>query len=145
MNKLAAKAFAISIGILVFLFGLLLLTTSVVAVVKLHNEINLSLEDFLAGIGILFLFFTGFYFMGISYSMLVLKRISDTSLLILTAIFSFCIAMILDLLIKSFLGKPEDGYGFVLKTLLMASFLTALLISFFFIIKTMTILFRRKI
>jgi arginine exporter protein ArgO len=58
VSKLVARISAIAIGILVFLFGLLLLSTSVFGVLKVHNDIEFSLEGFLIVAGVLFLFFS---------------------------------------------------------------------------------------
>ena len=134
MNKLVAKIFAISIGVIVFLFSLLLIGTSVFGAIKIHSDINLSLEGFLATAGILFLFFVSFYFMWISYSILILKRITVTSMLILTVIPSIIITIAFKLLMRYLWVKP----GIVLVVLS----LTVFIISYYFITKILMYAFQ---
>lgn len=143
MSKLVAKIFSIAIGLIVFLFGLLLLGTSVLAALKLHNDIDLSLEGSMVAVGILFLFFAGFYFMWISYSILILKRITSTSMLILTGITSLFITITFCEFIQYLWNKPEKGYSFLPKIVLAVLYITVFVISYFVITKILMNIFRR--
>ena len=143
MSKLVAKILRVAIGLIVFLFGLLLLGTSVLAALKLHNDIDLSLEGSMVAGGILGLFCMGFYFMWISYSILILKKITAISMLILTSITSFFITFTFCDLIKYLWYKPEQDYGFLSKTVLAILYITAFVISYFLITKTLMNIFSR--
>ncbi len=144
MSKLVTKIFAITIGVFIFSFGLLLLVASVLGILKCHSDINLSLEGSLAAIGILSLLLIGFYLMWISYSMLVLKKVTDTSMLMLICIPSIIISFLSLELLKKVREKPEMGYSFLEKVAIMAFFVTVLATSFFFISKTLVNLFRQS-
>ena len=100
------KMFSIAIGVIVFLFGLLLLGTSALGAMKVYGDINSPLEGFLVTVAILCLFFASFYFMWIGYSVLILKRITGTSMLILSVILSIFITVASVELIENLWIKP---------------------------------------
>jgi len=143
MSRLVVKIFAIAIGIFVFLFSLLLLGTSILGALKVHNDVNLSLEGSMVVAGILVLFLSGLYFMWISFSILILKRITDTSMTLLTAIPSLLITLIFCELIKNLWDEPEKDYSFLSKIVLLVLLLTVFLFLFFFISKALMTIFRR--
>ena len=143
MSRLVVKIFAIAIGIFIFLFSLLLLFTSIFGALRVHNDINLSLEGFMVVAGILFLFLSGLYFMWISFSILILKRITGISMTLLTAIPSLLITFIVCELIKNLWNEPEKGYSFLSKIVLLVLLSTVFLSLFFFISKALMTIFRR--
>ncbi len=143
MSRLVVKIFAIAIGIFVFLFSLLLLGTSILGALEVHNDINLSLEGSMVVAGILVLFLSGLYFMWISFTILILKRITDTSMTLLTVILSLLITLIFCELIKNLWDEPEKDYSFLSKIVLLFLLLTVFLFLVFFISKALMTIFRR--
>ena len=144
MNRLVTNISAKAIGVFVFLFGLLLLSTSILGVLKVRSDIKFSLDGFAIAAGILFLFFSGFYFMWRGYSILFRKRITFTLLLYLTTIPSFLITLTFAFFIRSLWERPETGYSFLSATVLLFLDMTVFLISFFFISKALMSIFRKR-
>lgn len=144
MNKLVTNILAKAIGVFVSLFGLLLLGTSVLGVLKCYSDIKFSLESFAVVVGILGLFASGLYFMWIGYSLLIFKRITSTSWLLLTSIPAISITLAFGAFIQSLWEKPEKGYSFLSATVLIALGMTVFLVSFFFIGKALMSIFRKR-
>ena len=145
MNKLIANIFAKAIGVFVFLFGLLLLSTPVFVVLKVHSDINFSWKGFAIVAFIFFMSYLGFYFMRIGFSILIFKRISSTSLSLLTFIPAFSITIVFLDFIKSLWEKPDKGYSFLSVTVLSVLYLTVFLTSFAVIESALTSIFRKSI
>lgn len=139
MTRLAAG----TIGVLVFLFGLLLLCTSAVGIVIVRGDVGLSVEGLLVIVGVLFLACSGFYFLWIGYSILIRRRITFTSLLLLSVIPAFLIALFVIDFIKRFWEKPGDGYNFFYHAVLSTLALIVFLVLCAMISKALMRLFRK--
>jgi hypothetical protein len=115
-----------TIGVLVFLSGLLLLCTSAVGIVMVRGDGGSSVEGLLVIVGVLGLACSGLYFLWIGYSILIRKRITGISLSLLSVIPALLITMFIADFIERFWEKPSDGYSFfhiaVLSTLTMIVF-----------------------
>jgi len=116
-----------TVGVVVFLFGLLLLCTSAAGIVMVQGDIGPSVEGLLVIVGVLALACSGFYFLWIGYSILIRKRIAATAVLLLSCLPAFFIALFVVGFVQRFWGKSSDGQTFfrlaVLSTLAMIVFL----------------------
>ncbi len=136
VNKLyCAQLAAKTIGILVSLCGLFLLGMFIVSLVVAIADgwFELSVDGFLSSLGLLVIAGMGLYFIWIGFRILVLKRISATSFILLTVIPAIFLSAEGICLIKTFWEKPAEGYGFIsfafLATITMVVFVSSYALS----------------
>ena len=132
-----------TIGVLVFLFGLLLLCTSAAGIVIVRGDVGPSVEGLLVIGGVLFLACSGFYFLWIGYSILIRKRVTATSLLLLSVIPTILITLFVVEFIKRFWEKPSDGYSFFHLAVLSTLVILLLMGLYAIILKALMRLFRK--
>ena len=139
MTRLAAG----TIGVLVFLFGLLLLCASAAGIVIVRGDVGPSVEGLLVIVGVLGLACSGLYFLWIGYSILIRKRITATSLVLLSGMLAFLITLFVVGFIKRFWEKPSDGYDFFHHAVLSTLAIVVLLGLYAIILRALMRLFRK--
>jgi hypothetical protein len=132
-----------TIGVLVLFSGLALLGTLVIPAAIKNSWFEVSIDGFLALLGLLFIVCIGLYFIWVGFSILALRRISTISFTLLTVLPPLVLTFAAASLMKTFWERPAGGYSLLSLIILLTICITVFAISYAFNLKILLIIFRK--
>ncbi len=142
-KRIITRLAAGTIAIFVSLSGLFFLGFCFYCLVAENGWFEVSMDGFFALLGLLFLVCIGLYFTWIGFSILVLKRITTISFMILTVLPPLVLSFAAAYLMKTFWERPAEGYSHLSLIILLTIGIAVFTSSFAFFLKVFLIIFRK--